>query len=107
MTIRRGIIFAYILCGTFLVAHIINAVIAEALSVPSGLVRPSPGSAREDETKTSASAMIESIRKSGLFPLPPDPVECERHWVRCAAAAPRTVKSRVKAQAAGGGDGRS
>ena len=70
----RGIIFAYILCGTFLVAHIINAVIAEALSVPSGLVRPSPGSDREDEAKTSASAMIESIQKSGLFPLPPDPV---------------------------------
>lgn len=74
MTIRRGIIFAYILCGTFLVAHIINAVIAEALSVPSGSVRPSPGSAREDDAKTSATAMIESIQKSGLFPLPPDPV---------------------------------
>ena len=74
MTIRRSIIFAYILCGTFLVAHIINAVIAEALSVPSGSVRPSPGTDREDEAKTSASAMIESIQKSGLFPLPPDPV---------------------------------
>jgi general secretion pathway protein C len=74
MTIRRGIIFAYILCGAFLVAHIINAVIAEALSVPSGSVRPSPGSDREGEAKTSASAMIESIQKSGLFPLPPDPV---------------------------------
>jgi general secretion pathway protein C len=74
MTIRRGIIFAYILCGTFLVAHIINAVIAEALSVPSGSVRPSPGLDREGEAKTSASAMIESIQKSGLFPLPPDPV---------------------------------
>ena len=74
MTIRRSIIFAYILCGTFLVAHIINAVIAEALSVPSGTVHPSPGSAREDEAKTSASAMIVSIQRSGLFPLPPDPV---------------------------------
>ncbi|TKB62416.1 MAG: hypothetical protein E8D49_01550 [Nitrospira sp.] len=74
MTIRRGIIFAYILCGAFLVAHIINAVIAEALSVPSGSVRPSPVSDREGEAKTSASAMIESIQKSGLFPLPPDPV---------------------------------
>jgi general secretion pathway protein C len=74
MTIRRGIIFAYILCGAFLGAHIINAVIAEALSVPSGSVRPSPGSAREDDAKTSATTMIESIKKSGLFPLPPDPV---------------------------------
>ncbi len=74
MTIRRSIIFAYILCGTFLVAHIINAVIAEALSVPSGLVRPSAGSDREAEVRTSAPTMIEQIRKSGLFPLPPDPV---------------------------------
>ena len=74
MTIRRGIIFAYILCGTFLVAHIINAVIAEALSVPSGSMRPSPGSDREGDAKTSATTMIESIQKSGLFPLPPDPV---------------------------------
>ncbi|TKB89672.1 MAG: hypothetical protein E8D41_13830 [Nitrospira sp.] len=74
MTIRRGIIFAYILCGTFLVAHIINAVIAEALSIPGGSVRPSLGSDQEGEAKTSASAMIESIQKSGVFPLPPDPV---------------------------------
>ncbi len=74
MTVRRSIIFAYILCGTFLVAHIINAVIAEALSVPSGLVRPPAGSDREAEVRTSAPTMIEQIRKSGLFPLPPDPV---------------------------------
>ena len=74
MTIRRSIIFAYILCGTFLVAHIINAVIAEALSVPSGLVRPSPGSDREVEVRVSVPAMVEQIRKSGLFPLPPDPI---------------------------------
>ena len=107
MTIRRSIIFAYILCGTFLVAHIINAVIAEALSVPTGLVRPSPGSAREDEIKTSASAMIESIRKSGLFPLPPDPVSLSATGSGAPPASPRTVKSCVKAQAAGGGDGRS
>ena len=39
MNMRRGIIFAYVMCGTFLVAHIINAVIAEALSVQAGLVR--------------------------------------------------------------------
>jgi general secretion pathway protein C len=89
MTIRRGIIFAYILCGTFLVAHIINAVIAEALSVPSGSVRPSPGSDREGEAKTSATAMIESIQKSGLFPLPPDPVSVSA--AGSGAAAPPRV----------------
>jgi general secretion pathway protein C len=89
MTIRRGIIFAYILCGTFLVAHIINAVIAEALSVPSGSVRPSPELDREGEAKTSATAMIESIRKSGLFPLPPDPVSASATGAGAPPPPPR------------------
>ena len=74
MNLRRSIIFAYVLGGAFLVAHIINAVIAEALSVPVGLVRPSPGSDREAAVRASVPAMVEQIRKSGLFPLPPDPV---------------------------------
>lgn len=74
MNMRRGIIFAYVMCGTFLVAHIINAVIAEALSVPVGLVRPSPASDREAEVRAYVPAMVEHIRTSGLFPLPPDPV---------------------------------
>jgi general secretion pathway protein C len=62
------------MCGTFLVAHIVNGVIAEALSVPVELVRPSPGSAREAEVRATVPAMIEHIRTSGLFPLPPDPL---------------------------------
>jgi len=74
MNMRRGIIFAYVMCGTFLVAHIINAVIAEALSVPVRMVRPSPGSDREAEVRATVPAMIEHIRTSGLFPLPPDPL---------------------------------
>ena len=74
MNIRRGIIFAYVMCVTFLVAHIINGVIAEALSVPVGLVRPSPASDREAELRASVPAMVEHIRTSGLFPLPPDPI---------------------------------
>ncbi len=74
MNMRRGIIFAYVMCGTFLVAHIINAVIAEALSVPGGLVRPSPASDREADVRVSMPAMVEHIRTSGLFPLPPDPL---------------------------------
>jgi len=59
------------------------------LSAPSGLVHPSPGSAREDEAKTSASAMIVSIQKSGLFPLPPDPVSVS------AAGASASLPPRV------------
>ena len=74
MQMRRAIIFAYVLCGTFLVAHIINAVIAEALAVPVGLGRPSPTASREAELRVSAPAMVEHIRTSGLFPLPPDPL---------------------------------
>ena len=74
MNIRRGIIFAYVMCGTFLVAHIINAVIAEALSVPAGLLRPSPGSDREAKANATLPVLVERIRTSGLFPLPPDPL---------------------------------
>ncbi|MEO8338342.1 MAG: hypothetical protein ABI604_01335, partial [Nitrospirota bacterium] len=36
--------------------------------------RPSPGSDREAEVMASVPAMVEHIRNSGLFPLPPDPV---------------------------------
>jgi general secretion pathway protein C len=70
MNIRRAIIFAYVLCATFLVAHIVNAVIAEALSVPAGLVRPSPASDQATEASASVPALVEHIQASGLFPLP-------------------------------------
>jgi general secretion pathway protein C len=55
-------------------AHIINAVIAEALSVPVVVARPTPGSDRAAEVMASVPAMVDQIQKSGLFPLPPDPV---------------------------------
>ena len=71
---RRGIISAYVICGTFLVAHIINAVIAEALSIPVGLVRPSPAFDREIDVNGALPLLVERIRTSGLFPLPPDPL---------------------------------
>src|SRR5262245_14466072 len=74
MNIRRGIIFGYIICSSFLVAHIINAVIAEALSVPVGLIRPSSASDRDVVVKISVPAMVDQIRASGLFPLPVDPL---------------------------------
>ncbi|MEK7236830.1 MAG: hypothetical protein AAB242_09415 [Nitrospirota bacterium] len=74
MNMRRGILFVYVLCGTFLVAHIVNAVIAEALSVPAGQVQPSPASDPQADARGSVRAMVEQIRTSGLFPLPPDPL---------------------------------
>ncbi len=75
MNVRRGIIFAYIICGTFLLAHIINAVIAEALSIPGGRAQPDSASIRDADVKVSLPAMVEHIRASGLFPLPPDPLQ--------------------------------
>jgi len=74
MNMRWGIILAFVMCGTFLVAHIINAVIAEALSVPVALVRPSPASDRETDANATLPVLVERIRTSGLFPLPPDPL---------------------------------
>ena len=74
MNIRRAIIFTYVLCATFLVAHIISGVIAEALSVPTGLVRPSTTSDQSTEASASVPSLVEHIRASGLFPLPADPL---------------------------------
>jgi general secretion pathway protein C len=74
MNMRRGIILAYVMGGTFLVAHIINAVIAEALSVPVGLATPSPGSDRAADVSATLPVLVERIRTSGLFPLPSVPL---------------------------------
>jgi general secretion pathway protein C len=71
---RRGIIFAYVMCCAFLVAHIVNAVIAEALSVPASLAGPSPASDRDNDIHTALPVLLERIRTSGVFPLPPDPL---------------------------------
>ncbi len=106
MNIRRGIILVFVMGGTFLVAHIINAVIAEALSVPVRLVQPSPTSDREAEVRASMPAMVERIRTSGLFPLPPDPLGMQygrgrRTDFTCC------IKFSVEAQAVRGGAWRS
>ncbi len=92
MNMRRGIIFAYVMCGTFLVAHIINAMIAEALSVPVGLERPSPGSDRGAEVSAALPAMVERIRTSGLFPLPPDPLGISTAGTAGSSAVPARAR---------------
>ena len=97
MNMRRGIIFAYVMCATFLVAHIINAVIAEALSVPGGLVRPSPGSDREAKVSATLPVLVERIRTSGLFPLPPDPLGISTAESGAAPSrAPLNLASKLK-----------
>ena len=96
MNIRRGVILAYIVCVTFLVAHIINAVIAEALSVPGGLARPSPASRQEDQVKVSIPAMVDQIRASGIFPLPPDPLAMDGGGAEAAPPrAPLNLASKL------------
>jgi general secretion pathway protein C len=73
MTSRRAIILVLVLGVTFLIAHTINAVIAEALFVPSGVALPRAVDQDASATR-SPSALAEQVRMSGLFPLPPDPV---------------------------------
>ncbi|OGW47620.1 MAG: hypothetical protein A2V62_03485, partial [Nitrospirae bacterium RBG_19FT_COMBO_58_9] len=82
---------------TFLVAHIINAVMAEALSVPVGLLLPSPASGRDAEAKASVPAMAENIRVSGLFPIPADPLGISTAGAGTAASrAPLNLASKLK-----------
>lgn len=73
ITSRRAAILLFLLGATFFVAHTINAVIAEALLVPSGF--PSSVAQVNPETAIAYSpiSLAEQVRKSGLFPLPPDP----------------------------------
>lgn len=62
------------MCGAFLVAHIVNAVIAEALSVPVAQIAPSSASDRAVDVNAALPVLVERIRTSGLFPLPQDPL---------------------------------
>ena len=73
MTSRRAIILVVVLGVTFLIAHTINAVIAEALFMPSGVAVPRALDQDGSATR-SPTALAEQVRISGLFPLPPEPV---------------------------------
>lgn len=74
MTLRRGIILVYLVCGTFLLAHAVNAVIANALHVPPELLRAPASASPEGIAAVSPLALAEQIRLRGVFPLPPDPI---------------------------------
>ena len=73
MISRRILIFLFVLAMAFLIAHTINAVIAEALFIPSGVALPRILD-REASATRSPTALAEQVRLSGLFPLPPDPI---------------------------------
>ena len=74
MTSRRMLILFFVLGATFLIAHTINAVIAEALFVPSGIASPQAVLDQNSLVTHSPSALAEQVRMSGLFPLAPDPM---------------------------------
>jgi general secretion pathway protein C len=73
MTSRRAIILVLVLGATFLIAHTINALVAEALFVPSGVAVPRAANPDVSASR-SPSALAEHVRTSGLFPLAPDAV---------------------------------
>ena len=73
MTSRRAIILVIVLGTTFLIAHTINALIAEALFLPSGVAVPRALD-QDAMAARSPSALADQVRMSGLFPLPPEPV---------------------------------
>ncbi|HET7909407.1 MAG TPA: hypothetical protein VFL19_01760 [Nitrospira sp.] len=73
MTSRRAIILVFVLGVTFLIAHTINAVIAEALFVPTGVALPRAID-QDASAARSPSALADQVRTSGLFPVPQDPV---------------------------------
>jgi general secretion pathway protein C len=87
MTSRRAIILVLVLGVTFLIAHTINAVIAEALFVPSGVAMPRAVDP-DGSISRSPSALAEQVRMSGLFPLPPDPVTITEGGMPGAIGAP-------------------
>jgi general secretion pathway protein C len=96
MNLRRGIIFAFVICATFLVAHIINAVLAEALSVSIGPMRALPASDREADVTATLPVLVERIRTSGLFPLPPDPLGISTAGSSAPPRAPLNLASKLK-----------
>ncbi|MDF0645848.1 MAG: hypothetical protein P0111_17610 [Nitrospira sp.] len=74
MTVRRTVIGVYMMVAAFLVAHTVNAVVAEALLVPAGVAIPRTADAVDPSTNQSGASLANHVRTSGLFPLPPDPV---------------------------------
>jgi general secretion pathway protein C len=72
MNVRRALIAFFVAGATFLIAHTINAVIAEALLVPPGRQSPPPVVAQDSTAGGSPSALADQIIHSHLFALPPD-----------------------------------
>jgi general secretion pathway protein C len=74
MSLRRTFIVLYLMGATFLIAHTINAVIAEALLVPSGVTPPHVVATVDPSVARSPASLADHVRTSGLFPVPQDAV---------------------------------
>lgn len=98
ITLRRGMLFLFVSCATFLLAHTINAVIAEALHLPTGATLMRPMSSPNASNETSPAILAEQVRLSGLFPLPPDPLgmSVPGQPGTISSRAPLNVASKIK-----------
>jgi general secretion pathway protein C len=65
----------YLVGATFLLAHTINAVMAEALLAPPVLSGPQTAAALPPPTSSPPSVLAEQVRVSKLFALPPEPID--------------------------------
>ena len=74
ITTRRVLILILLVGATFLIAHTINAVVAEALFMPAGASFSRPGVDMNSQSVRAPASLAEHIRTSGLFPIPPDPL---------------------------------
>ncbi len=97
MTIRRTIIALYLVGTAFFLAHMVNAVIAEALLVPTNQPAPQPAPSFDPAAGRSPSAIAEQVLHSTLFPLPPDPVMASGGGVATGVARqPLNLASKMK-----------
>lgn len=71
LTTKRVAICAYLLLGAFLLAHTVNAFVADALLSPPIQVASLASLAASEPQAESPRALADAIVASGLFPLPP------------------------------------
>jgi general secretion pathway protein C len=71
LTAKRVAVGAYLTIGAFLLAHTVNAFVADALQPPTIQVSSLHSVAPSEPQAESSRALADAIVASGLFPLPP------------------------------------
>jgi len=69
-TIKRTLIGAYLVLGTFLLAHTVNALVAEALHFPDVHISVPTTSTASEHVAASPRELADGILAKALFPLP-------------------------------------